>query len=69
VALNLMSQVGFVPNQAQSAESQKGLLLLFSLIPAFVGIIALGIMLFYNLDEKKMKEIEAELLARRKALG
>jgi GPH family glycoside/pentoside/hexuronide:cation symporter len=69
VALTLMSQVGFIPNQAQSAESQQGLLLLFSVIPAFVGIIALGIMLFYKLDEKKMKEIEAELLERRKASG
>ncbi|HEX9972872.1 MAG TPA: MFS transporter [bacterium] len=69
VALTLMSQVGFVPNQAQSAESQKGLLLLFSLIPAFVGIIALGIMLFYKLDERQMKEIETELLERRKARG
>ncbi len=66
VALNLMSQVGFVANQAQSAESLKGLLLLFSLIPAFLGVIALGIMLFYKLDEKKMKEIEADLLERRK---
>ena len=69
VALNLMSQVGFVPNQAQSAESLKGLLLLFSLIPAFLGVIALGVILFYKLDENKMKEITADLLERRKASG
>jgi len=69
VALNLMSQVGFVPNQAQSAESLKGLILLFSLIPAVLGVIALGILLFYKLDEKQMKEITADLLERRKASG
>jgi len=65
VALSLMSRVGFVPNQAQSAESLRGLLLLFSLIPAFLGVIALGIMLLYNLDEKKMKAIETDLFNRR----
>jgi len=34
VALTLMSQVGFEPNQAQSEGSLNGLILLFSLIPA-----------------------------------
>ncbi len=69
VALNLMSQVGFAPNQAQSAESLKGLILLFSLIPAILGLIALGVIQFYKLDEQKMKEITADLLERRKASG
>lgn len=69
VALNLMSQVGFVANQAQSAESLRGLVLLFSLIPALLGVIALIIVFFYNLDEKKMEQITAELLERRKASG
>jgi len=69
VALNLMSQVGFVANQAQSTESLKGLLLLFSLIPAILGVISIGIMLFYKIDEKKMKEIAADLLERRKSSG
>ncbi|UCE08005.1 MAG: MFS transporter, partial [bacterium] len=69
VALNLMSRVGFVANQAQSAESLRGLILLFSLIPAFLGVIALVIVFFYNLDEKKMEQITADLLERRKARG
>ncbi|UCE08407.1 MAG: MFS transporter, partial [bacterium] len=69
VALRLMSQVGFAANQAQTAESLKGLILLFSLIPAILGVIALGIILFYKLDEQKMKEITADLLERRKARG
>jgi len=45
------------------------LILLFSLIPAVLGVIALGILLFYKLDEKQMKEITADLLERRKASG
>ncbi len=69
VALNLMSQVGFEPNQAQSAESLRGLLLLFSLIPAALGLVALVIIQFYQLNEKKMREITAELLERRKTSG
>jgi len=69
VALNLMSRVGFVPNQAQSAQSRRGLLLLFSLIPALLGVMALVFIFFYQLDEKKMKEIETELLARRSDSG
>lgn len=69
VALNLMSQVGFEPNQAQSAESRRGLLLLFSLIPAALGLIALVIIQFYQLNEQKMKAITAELLERRNASG
>lgn len=69
VALSLMSQVGFVPNQAQSAESLKGLILLFSLIPACLGLITLIIIQFYKLNEKKMKVITADLLERRKASG
>lgn len=67
VALNLMSQVGFVANQAQSSDSLRGLILLFSVIPALLGLVALGIMFLYKLDEKKMTEIGAELSARRNA--
>jgi GPH family glycoside/pentoside/hexuronide:cation symporter len=65
VALTLMSQVGFAPNQAQSPDSLKGLLLLFSLVPAVFGVVALAILGFYPLREKRVAEIGAELAARR----
>lgn len=65
VALTLMSQVGFAPNQAQSAESLGGMLLLFSLIPAAFGIVAMIILAFYPLSEKRVAEIGTELAARR----
>jgi len=65
VALGLMSQVGFAPNQAQSASSLKGLLLLFSLIPAAFGVLSMAIILLYPLNNQRMAVIGAELKERR----
>jgi len=65
VALNLMSRVGFKANQAQSQESLKGLILLFSLIPAGMGVLSIILSLFYPLNEKRVKEMGAELESRR----
>jgi len=67
VSLNLMSQVGFQPNQAQSAASLQGLIALFSVIPAAFGILAIIIVYFYPLSDKRVAEIGAELAERRKA--
>ena len=69
VALNLMSQVGFSPNQAQSAESLNGLIALFSIIPAGFGILSTIIIFFYPLSDKRVDEIVAALAERRKAAG
>ena len=69
VALNLMSQVGFQPNVEQSSDSLRGLLLLFSLIPAGMGIISMIILYFYPLHDKKVAEISADLELRRKEAG
>lgn len=66
VALNLMSQVGFQANKAQTPESLKGLILLFSLIPAGMGVLSVIISFFYPLNEKHVKEIGTELESRRK---
>ena len=67
VALRLMSQVGFAANQDQSQESLKGLVLLFSLIPAGLGVISVLISLFYPLNDTRVKTMTDELEARRKA--
>jgi glycoside/pentoside/hexuronide:cation symporter, GPH family len=69
VALTLMSQVGFQPNTDQSAESVHGLRLLFSLIPAAVGILSMIIIIFYPLTDKKVKDMGYDLEMRRKELG
>jgi GPH family glycoside/pentoside/hexuronide:cation symporter len=69
VALTLMSQVGFEPNQAQFPESLHGLILLFSLIPAAFGVLASIIAFFYPLNDKRVDQIVSELAERRKAIG
>ncbi len=69
VALTLMSQLGFQPNEAQSPESLRGLLLLFSLIPAGMGVLSILLLLIYPLNEKRVQEIEAALDERRKQTG
>jgi GPH family glycoside/pentoside/hexuronide:cation symporter len=69
IALNLMSQVGFEPNVAQTAESLKGLLLLFSLIPAGLGVVSIILLLIYPLGDKRVAVMQNELIERRKASG
>ncbi len=69
VALTLMSQVGFEPNQTQSVGSLDGLVLLFSLIPAAFGILAMIIAFFYPLNDTRVAQIVSELSERRKAIG
>lgn len=69
VALMLMAQVGFQANQDQTPESLKGLVLLFSLIPAALGVVALVLILIYPLNDKRVEQIGVELNERRKAEG
>jgi glycoside/pentoside/hexuronide:cation symporter, GPH family len=69
IALTLMAGVGFEPNEIQSAESLRGLLTLFSIIPAGIGVISLLIYLTYPLNEAKVKVITEELTQRRADRG
>jgi len=69
IALNLMSQVGFQPNTEQSADSIHGLKLLFSIIPAAVGVLSMIILIFYPLTDKRVKEMSYDLEVRRKEAG
>ena len=65
VSLQLMAQVGFAPNEEQSEESLRGMVLLFSLIPAGFGVLSLLIVTIYPLGERMMETISGELKARR----
>ena len=69
IALTLMAGVGFEPHIMQSPESLRGLLLLFSLIPAALGVLSLMIYLTYPLVEHKVKEMTEELTKRRDDRG
>jgi len=66
LALRLMSQVGFEANQAQTPESLNGLILLFSLIPAGLGVLSIILSLLYPLSDKRVEKIGADLAERRK---
>lgn len=66
IALQLMAQLGFQPNEAQSRESLRGLLLLFSLIPAGMGVISILLCVIYPLNDRVVAKIESELNNRRK---
>lgn len=61
----LLSLFGFVANQPQPEKSLWGILLMFSVIPAFLAV-GKGISLFlYPLDRRKVLENERELTRRR----
>ncbi|NLT65801.1 MAG: MFS transporter [Acidobacteria bacterium] len=60
----LLELFDFVPNQLQSEKSLRGILLMFSVIPAIFAI-GKGISLFlYPLDRRRVAEVERELAAR-----
>jgi glycoside/pentoside/hexuronide:cation symporter, GPH family len=61
----LLAYFGFKANIVQTAEAEKGIKLLISVLPAVGSILAASVMLFYKLDEKTMKGIEIELENRR----
>jgi GPH family glycoside/pentoside/hexuronide:cation symporter len=62
----ILAFYGFVPNQAQTAESTIGIILLLSLYPSLFGFIGVILMFFYPLNNKMMAKIEGDLTARRK---
>lgn len=69
VALTLMSQVGFAPNQDQTPESLRALVLLFSLIPAALGVVSMILLLLYPLHDARVEEIVKDLAKRRQDQG
>jgi GPH family glycoside/pentoside/hexuronide:cation symporter len=65
--LLLMSSLGFVANQVQTAKSLHGLVELMSIFPAALGVVSLLILMtLYPLNERRMSEI-AEVLRIRRA--
>lgn len=58
---SLFTALGYVPNAQQSSGSQAGIVWLMSLIPAAFALLAVVVMLFYNLDSKTLKQIQSDL--------
>ncbi|MDR7271507.1 GPH family glycoside/pentoside/hexuronide:cation symporter [Pelomonas saccharophila] len=61
----LFTALGYVPNAAQSAGSQAGIVWLMSVIPASFTLLAAVLMMFYTLDNPTMARIQADLAARK----
>lgn len=61
ISLWLLSFFGFVANVEQSPDTLQGLRLIMSLIPAGVAMLAAGVVLFYKIDAKTEKEMEAAM--------
>lgn len=61
----LLAAFGYKANMEQAPEALAGIKLLMSVVPAIGAVLATVLLVFYTLDEKKMKEIEKDLTARR----
>ena len=65
----MLAGMGYVANQAQSDASRLGIVLLLTVIPGVVALLAAWVMRFYPLDEAALGRVQAELQQRREALA
>lgn len=61
----LLSYYGFVANATQTPRVVHGIVLLFSLLPGTLALLAGLAIFFYKLDEPQVKQIERDLAARK----
>ena len=61
----VFTALGYVANVAQSSQSQRGIILMMSVIPAVFAVIAVAVMSFYKLDNRQMARIQFELAERK----
>jgi GPH family glycoside/pentoside/hexuronide:cation symporter len=62
----ILAIYGYQANVEQSEESIKGIVLLMSIYPAIIALFGMVVMVLYPLNNKKMAQIETELVERRK---
>jgi GPH family glycoside/pentoside/hexuronide:cation symporter len=65
----LLTKFGYVANTDLSPRTLHGILLINCVIPAVFAFVAAALVLFYGLDEAKLKTIETDLQARRTAVA
>ncbi|OKY28097.1 MFS transporter [Thalassotalea sp. PP2-459] len=61
----LLASMGYVANQVQNSDSQTGIVLLMTLIPAVFAAVSVGIITRYPLSEHRVEEIQQSLLTRK----
>lgn len=64
----VLASLGYVANQAQTGASQEGILWLMSIVPGSLALLSAVIMAAYNLNDKRLAEVQAELASRKEAL-
>jgi len=63
----MLAGMGYVANQAQSDASRLGIVLLLTVIPGAVALLAAGVMGLYPLDDRTLARVQSDLRARREA--
>lgn len=63
----MLAAMGYVANQAQSDASRLGIVLVLTVIPGAVALVAVWVMRAYPLDDAALMHIQQELQARREA--
>jgi len=57
----ILASMGYVANQAQSGASEHGIILLMTLIPGVIAILAVIVVRFYPLSDEQQKQIQHDL--------
>jgi GPH family glycoside/pentoside/hexuronide:cation symporter len=65
--LAIISYYGYKANVAQSPESLYGIRICMTIVPAIIALAGLIVLIFYNLTDRKLINIEKELNERREA--
>lgn len=63
----MLAAMGYIANQAQSDASRLGIVLLLTVIPGVVALLAVWVMRAYPLDDASLARVQADLQARREA--
>lgn len=61
----MLAAMGYIANQAQSDASRLGIVLLLTVIPGVVALVAVWVMKAYPLNDAALARVQAELQARR----
>jgi len=63
--LAIISYYGYQANVAQSPESLHGIRICMTIVPAIIALAGMILLIFYNLTDRKLIEIEKELIKRK----
>ena len=63
----VLAYMGYKANTVQTGASQTGILILMSLVPGAIALSAAALMGLYNLTDARLKDIQAELGARKES--